>query len=173
MYWTFNSVYKVPSTLDLDLYLTGGYKEMSSILADQMAPLYMSPNAGGVAESQPMSTAIHMEPKLTWLFDNQVGLWACWECCWRPTWGRRRQRRRRAWSWVTAGASSPGATSFSRLPPRLVSTVQGLRIRITCSADPDPAAPPQRDGHLYQDQRALWLYFYMFPKHKFLLYSCL
>ncbi len=57
-----------------------------------------------------------------------MGLWACWECCWRPTWGRLRQRRRRVWSWDTAGASSPGATSFSRLPQRLV---PGLRIRIT------------------------------------------
>ncbi len=41
----------------------GGHKEMSSILADQKRP---SPNAGGgggVAGPQPMSTAVHMEPK--------------------------------------------------------------------------------------------------------------
>jgi hypothetical protein len=37
-----------------------------------------------------------------------------------------------------------------------VSTVPGLRIRITCSSDLDPdPAPLQRDGHLCQDQRAL------------------
>ncbi len=36
-------------------------------LTNTVAPSYMSPNAGGggVAGSQPMSTAVHMEPKLT------------------------------------------------------------------------------------------------------------
>jgi hypothetical protein len=41
-------------------------KEMSSILADEyIAPSYMSTNAGGggVAGSQPISTAVHMETK--------------------------------------------------------------------------------------------------------------
>ncbi len=44
----------------------GGHKEMSSILADHaIAPSYLSPKCGGegVAGSQPMSTAVHMEPK--------------------------------------------------------------------------------------------------------------
>jgi hypothetical protein len=38
---------------------SGGYKEMSSILADQWTPSYVSPNAeeAGVAGSQPMRTA--------------------------------------------------------------------------------------------------------------------
>ncbi len=40
----------------------GGHKETSSILADQ----YMSPNGGGGggSGSEPISTAVHMEPKL-------------------------------------------------------------------------------------------------------------
>jgi hypothetical protein len=44
--------------------LAGGYKEMSSILADHaVAPSYMSPNGeGGVAGSQPMITAVHRSP---------------------------------------------------------------------------------------------------------------
>ncbi len=45
----------------------GGHTEMWSFLADQLRPRssYMSPNAdGGLhAGSQPMSTAVHMEPK--------------------------------------------------------------------------------------------------------------
>jgi hypothetical protein len=43
------------------VFQSGGQKEMSSILADQM-----SPNAGGgkkVTGSQPVSTAVNMEPK--------------------------------------------------------------------------------------------------------------
>jgi hypothetical protein len=41
----------------------GGYKEMSSIFADQKRPRNTSPNAGrggAVAGSQPMSTAVHV-----------------------------------------------------------------------------------------------------------------
>jgi hypothetical protein len=41
----------------------GGYKEMSSIFADQWRPRITSPNVGGregVAGSQPMSTAVHI-----------------------------------------------------------------------------------------------------------------
>ncbi len=40
-----------------------GYKEMSSILADQKRSSYASPNSvgwGEVAGSQPMSTAVHI-----------------------------------------------------------------------------------------------------------------
>ncbi len=40
-----------------------GYKEMSSIFADQQRPRNTSPNAGGergVAGSQPMSTTVHI-----------------------------------------------------------------------------------------------------------------
>jgi hypothetical protein len=43
-----------------------GYKEMSSILADQSALVYEPKWRGrgwGIAGSQPMSTAVHMEPK--------------------------------------------------------------------------------------------------------------
>jgi hypothetical protein len=40
------------------LVYSGDHKEMSSILADHIAPSYMSPNAGGgIAGSQPMNTA--------------------------------------------------------------------------------------------------------------------
>ena len=55
----------VPADVD-NTFHPGSYKEMSSILADQQRPSYMSPNAGGgggVAGSQPMRTAVHMEPK--------------------------------------------------------------------------------------------------------------
>jgi hypothetical protein len=39
----------------------GGYKKMSSIFADQIAPSYTSSNAGGgVAGSQPMISAEHI-----------------------------------------------------------------------------------------------------------------
>jgi hypothetical protein len=38
----------------------GGYREMSSILADQLAPTYMSPNAGGVEGS------VHRNPNKLW-----------------------------------------------------------------------------------------------------------
>jgi hypothetical protein len=42
-----------------------GHKEMSSILPDQQRPRILTQNAGGggIAGSQPMSTAVHMEPK--------------------------------------------------------------------------------------------------------------
>ncbi len=48
---------------------TSGHKDMSSILADQyLHPSYsiwaqMRGGGGRVAGSQPMSTAVHMEPK--------------------------------------------------------------------------------------------------------------
>jgi hypothetical protein len=50
-----------------DNFAQGVSKKMSSILARPIAPSYVSPNAGGrgVAGSQPMSTAVHMEPKQT------------------------------------------------------------------------------------------------------------
>ncbi len=48
-------------------FRTGGHKEMSSALAEPIAPSYTSPNAGGrgggVAGSPLMSTAVLMEPK--------------------------------------------------------------------------------------------------------------
>jgi hypothetical protein len=52
---------------------------MSSILADQYSPrLCMSPNAGGgvVAGSQPLSTAVHMEPKKLWRPNYVFNLWS-------------------------------------------------------------------------------------------------
>ncbi len=71
----------------------GVYKEMSSILADQysargskrdvvylgkpIAPSYMSPNAGegGVAFSQPMSTAVHRRQNKLWISKSIFNLW--------------------------------------------------------------------------------------------------
>ncbi len=45
----------------------GGHKEMSSVLAEKIAPSHMSPNAGGWGGggvgSKPMSTAVHMDPE--------------------------------------------------------------------------------------------------------------
>jgi hypothetical protein len=47
-------------------YQAGGYKEMSSIVADQYCALVYEPKCGGrgggVAGSQPMSTAVHRSP---------------------------------------------------------------------------------------------------------------
>jgi hypothetical protein len=40
----------------------GGYKR-DVYLGWPIGASYMSPNAGGVAGSQPMSTAVHMKPK--------------------------------------------------------------------------------------------------------------
>ncbi len=61
----------VPVYFYRSLIAGGGYKEMSSVLADQwpIAPSYMSPNAGeggrgGVAGFQPMSTAVHRSPNM-------------------------------------------------------------------------------------------------------------
>ncbi len=44
---------------------SGGHKEMSSILADQLRQLSLNPGGGvgDVAGSQLMSTAVHKEPK--------------------------------------------------------------------------------------------------------------
>ncbi len=62
-YWSRSSSCLI--RLDFNKFVTGGYKEMSSILADQLRPRPMSPNTegeGGVAGSQPMSTAVHRSP---------------------------------------------------------------------------------------------------------------
>jgi hypothetical protein len=45
--------------LSIDLYLAGGLQEVSSFLADPIAPKM---RGGGVVGSQPMSTAVHTEP---------------------------------------------------------------------------------------------------------------
>jgi hypothetical protein len=60
-----------PIWLNLDPYDKGvGYKDMSPILAGHwpIVPSYMSPNEGGGrggAGSQPMNTAVHMQPNYT------------------------------------------------------------------------------------------------------------
>jgi hypothetical protein len=54
-----------------DTVKAGGHKEMSSFLADQLRPRIFEPKCageGGVAGfagSQPMSTAVNMQPKET------------------------------------------------------------------------------------------------------------
>ena len=50
---------------------------MSSILAEQEAPSYMRPNAGGrkgVAGSQPMSSAVHRSPNKLWRSHSMFNL---------------------------------------------------------------------------------------------------
>ncbi len=52
--------------LSIDLYLAGGHKELSSILADPIKRRRLWAHmwgGGGIAGSQPMSTAVQMEPK--------------------------------------------------------------------------------------------------------------
>ncbi len=45
-------------------FKSGGYKKMSSILADQQRPrIWAQCGGGAVVGSQPMGTAVHIEPK--------------------------------------------------------------------------------------------------------------
>jgi hypothetical protein len=69
------------SSLPFTCWQAGGYKKMSSILVDQMAPSYMSPNScggggGGCGVSQP-STAVHRSPNKLGRSNSILNL--CWE----------------------------------------------------------------------------------------------
>jgi hypothetical protein len=55
-----------------DVLEPGGYREMSSILADQERALVYEPKCsgkGGVPGSQPMNTAVHRSPNKLWRSD--------------------------------------------------------------------------------------------------------
>jgi len=58
----------VPNKPFRTLYRIMSYKDMSSILAEPIAPSYMSPDEGegGVAGPQPMSTPVHKGPNKLW-----------------------------------------------------------------------------------------------------------
>jgi hypothetical protein len=59
-------------------YSRGVTKRCRLYLGRPIAPSYMSPNGGGggVAWSQPMSTAVHIEPKIN--FGNITSLFNLW-----------------------------------------------------------------------------------------------